>query len=167
MTAPWQCPECRIWLAPGTQTHSCFGVNPNGTELARSVAHDSEVLNNPSTKRRRPYNEDYEPGFLTFWNIYPRHRDKRKAQKAWRNAMLRTTPEAINAGAKRYRYDPSRVEAFTKYAEGWLNGDGWLDEPLPQRLGRGIEPARPQPSPEEIEAEVAEFIGEGYREAES
>ena len=39
----------------------------------------------------------------------------------------------ILAGAIRYRDDPNRVDQFTKYAEGWLNADGWEDEPLPPR----------------------------------
>jgi len=48
------------------------------------------------------------------------------------------------------------VFQFTKYAEGWLNGDGWLDDPLPPRLASGIQPAAPDPHAWEAEAE--EFV---------
>ena len=83
---------------------------------------------------RQPYNQDYPAQFAEFWPIYPRHRDKRKALKAWRNAIGVAQSTDINAGAIRYRDDPNRLDEFTKYAEGWLNGDGWEDEPLPSRL---------------------------------
>jgi hypothetical protein len=73
--------------------------------------------------------------FEEFWDTYPRRRDRRKAEKAFANAIKRADPETIISGANRYALDPNRVEQFTKYAEGWLNGDGWMDEPLPPRNG--------------------------------
>lgn len=74
--------------------------------------------------------------FQDFWDIYPRRRDRRKAERAFANALKRADAETIIAGASRYADDPNRVDQFTKYPEGWLNGDGWLDEPLPPRNGR-------------------------------
>lgn len=73
--------------------------------------------------------------FEDFWAVYPRRRDRRKAEKAFAAAVKRADIDAILDGAHRYAVDPNRVEQFTKYAEGWLNGDGWLDEPLPPRNG--------------------------------
>lgn len=75
------------------------------------------------------------PRFDEFWSTYPRRRDRRKAEKAFLNALKRTDADTIIAGAARYAQDPNRVDQFTKYAEGWLNGDGWLDEALPPRNG--------------------------------
>jgi hypothetical protein len=46
--------------------------------------------------------------------------------------LKRADADTIIAGADRYAQDPNRQEQYTKYAEGWLNGDGWLDEPLPR-----------------------------------
>jgi hypothetical protein len=97
------------------------------------IAHVSDL--EPSTKKERVYNQGYDQGFLEFWKLYPLHRDKRKAQIAWRNAIRRASANAINDGAIRYRDDPNRLDRYTKYAEGWLNGDGWEDEPLPARKG--------------------------------
>ena len=76
---------------------------------------------------------DYPEQFEQFWNEYPIKRDKGKALKAWKNATRRADPETILNGATRYREDPNRSDQYTKYAEGWLNGDGWEDEPLPAR----------------------------------
>jgi hypothetical protein len=75
------------------------------------------------------------PRFDEFWTAYPRRRDRRKAEKAFANALNRADVDTIIAGAARYASDPNRADQFTKYAEGWLNGDCWLDEPLPSRNG--------------------------------
>jgi hypothetical protein len=84
---------------------------------------------------------------LEFWNVYPLKRDKRKALNAWRNAIARANATLILQGARRYREDPNRLPQFTKYAEGWLNGDGWEDEPLPRRLeSNGQRPDSPRPT---------------------
>lgn len=85
-----------------------------------------------ATRKRVEYPEQFED----FWNAYPIKRDKGKALKAWKNATKRADPDTILAGATRYREDPNRSDQYTKYAEGWLNGDGWEDEPLPARAGQ-------------------------------
>lgn len=77
------------------------------------------------------------PRFDDFWETYPRRRDRRKAEKAFTAALKRADPDTIIDGAVRYATDPNREDQFTKYAEGWLNGDGWLDEPLPPRHRNG------------------------------
>jgi hypothetical protein len=76
---------------------------------------------------------DYPPAFEAFWSHYPKKSGKRQALNAWRKASKRATQDELIAGADRYRDDPNRNPGFTKNAEGWLNGDGWLDEPLPVR----------------------------------
>jgi len=82
------------------------------------------------------------PHFDEFWAAYPRRRDRRKAEKAFTAALKRADPDAIIAGAVRYATDPNREDQFTKYAEGWLNGDGWLDEPLPNRHPTNTGPSK-------------------------
>ena len=76
--------------------------------------------------------------FDAFWATYPRRRDKRKAEKAYSAALKRADPDTILEGARRYAEDPNREDRYTKYPEGWLNGDGWLDEPLPARNGHAV-----------------------------
>lgn len=124
--------------------HQCSATPDARPALDAQIAHGSEISSKNLTKDgRQGYNQNYPQEFLVFWNIYPRHRDKRKALKAWRNAIRRAAIEDINDGARRYRKDPNRREEFTKYAEGWLNGDGWEDEPLPARNGNGALPSVP------------------------
>jgi len=75
----------------------------------------------------------YSNAFEEWWEHYPRKAGKRKAFQAWKSARKRASAEALIAGADRYAADPNRVDQFTKYPEGWLNADGWLDDPLPPR----------------------------------
>lgn len=152
------CPHCggAIPLSFGANTDAIqtqmlaqTGANgqiAQGSDLGSSLG--LEVGSTPSTKA---YNKGYNAHFLDFWQVYPRKRDKRKAERAWRKAVARLgantdatvaqSQAQILAGAIRLRDDPNREEQYTKYAEGWLNGDGWEDEPLPPR-SRGQSKAR-------------------------
>lgn len=76
-----------------------------------------------------PRATSYPEQFEEFWKIYPAKKGKRKALTAWRAAVKRASNDEIIAGAKRYAADPRRDPEHTKYAEGWLNDDRWLDEP--------------------------------------
>lgn len=135
------CPHCGGAIVVATVAQPVAQLS-----LDARIAHVSKTLStNQSSKTEKPYNTGYNAQFLEFWEVYPLHRDKRKAEKAWRNAVARAgatadARAAIIAGAIRYRDDPNRSNEFTKYAEGWLNGDGWEDEPLPPRLSNGKSP---------------------------
>lgn len=73
----------------------------------------------------------YPQAFEQWWEHYPRKVGKRKALEAWKRARKRATDDQLTDGAKRYAADPNRADEFTKHPEGWLNRDGWLDEPIP------------------------------------
>lgn len=93
-------------------------ISPKGGEDAK-----------PTRVKRYEYSDEFE----TFWNIYPRKDSKRRALTAFNNALKRATLEELYAGAARYANDPNREPQYTKHAATWLNGDCWLDEPLPAR----------------------------------
>lgn len=177
------CPHCggEIVVTPGSSPFPGWR-NPDATDAISSaqsaaqvevapVAQGSEVQDR--SPKSKTYNQGYTRNFDAFWVFYPRHRDKRKAFKAWRNAVARlvattgatgaTAMAQLEAGAQRYRDDPNRLDEFTKYAEGWLNGDGWEDEPLPARLNgrrdRPPDPPRPMTSGE-MDREIARALGE-------
>lgn len=174
----FSCPHCGgeivVLLGPGTppipgadwRRLAQTGANGSAQNLAQNdVAHGFEVQDlevqdlQTHAQNRRP--ETYPAEFLAFWKIYPRKRDKRKALRAWRNAIRRTSAQVINAGAIRYRDDPNRLDEFTKYAEGWLNGDGWEDEPLPARIDRRRPPDPPRPL---TDGEAYAMIEEAFRD---
>jgi hypothetical protein len=79
-------------------------------------------------------NEPTPSGFDAFWAIYPRKDDKPASKRAWEKAITRATPEKIILEAKAYAQDPNRVPRFTKMPATWLNGDGWENDALPERI---------------------------------
>ncbi len=75
----------------------------------------------------------YPKAFEEWWENYPRKDAKKAALEAWKRACKRATKDAITAGAIRYAQDPNREDQYTKQPKTWLNGDCWLDDPLPSR----------------------------------
>ncbi|MFC9768983.1 hypothetical protein [Rhodococcus jostii] len=105
---------------------------------------------------------EYPEAFEEFWAQYPRKAGKRKALTAWLRARKRAPESAILDGAIRYAQDVNREEQFTKYPEGWLNADMWLDDPLPARTG----PATP-PAVSKSDAKVLGYLERGQRLADA
>jgi len=84
---------------------------------------------------RKPVN-DRDPQFEKFWTSYPRKSSKGTARRAWSKAILKADPEQIIYAAEQYANDPNREAAFTAHAATWLNGERWLDDPLPAKDSR-------------------------------
>jgi hypothetical protein len=148
------CPHCggAIDLVPGANPAQPPGANP--AQVAAQVGANGGIarkVQGSESPKTKSYNQGYEQDFLAFWSVYPLHRSKRKAQIAWRKSVSRAGANRADAvaqilsGAIRYRDDPNRDPSFTKYAEGWLNGDGWEDEPLPPRGQGRLMTVRPDP----------------------
>lgn len=164
-----KCPRCGAALVAhlGVSLGALDDASPDASDALRQDAQEVVDLDlevqNPSPNGARTYNQGYTREFELWWKVYPIRKDKRKAAKAWRNAVARIVASngasredamaQLIAGASRYAKDPNRSETYTKYAEGWLNGDRWLDDPLPERevAGRRPEPRRPLTVAEEIE----------------
>jgi hypothetical protein len=75
--------------------------------------------------------------FDGWWQTYPRKVGKRAAEAAYRRALKRASPSVLLDGARTYRDDPNREDAFTAHPTTWLNRDGWNDDPLPPRATTG------------------------------
>jgi uncharacterized protein YdaU (DUF1376 family) len=85
--------------------------------------------------------------FDLFWNTYPIKIGKATAVKAWAKALKRASGQIIIEGADRYAKDPNRDPQFTAHPATWLNGDRWLDAPLPQkRASAGFREPNPTPT---------------------
>ena len=115
-------------------------MNDRATEL-------EDESNKRSTDVQRPFNhkdkdkdkdkENINNLFDSFWSEYPIKVGKATAMRSWMKAVKRGTAETIIEGAKRYAEDPNRDPAFTAHPSTWLNGDRWLDSPLPQKRPQG------------------------------
>jgi hypothetical protein len=159
-----QCPRCGAFVALVDVSDDASVAYSDGASRRISAQNGEvaqEILGSDlelSPNGARSYNQGYPHDFELWWKVFPIRKDKRKALKAWRNALRRAgaSPEEAKAqliaGAIRYRDDPNRSDEYSKYAEGWLNGDRWLDDPLPAREVRGQpEPPRRLTVAEEIE----------------
>lgn len=94
-------------------------------------------------KRPGKYDYDSDPDFLRFWEVFPAKAGKPEAFEAWHKAKARgADPELIITAAKAYRDDPRRDPEHTKYPQGWLNGERYLDAGTgrQRRGGRGANP---------------------------
>lgn len=100
--------------------------NERATGVERAFNHtDTDT----DTEKTKIYPEDFEK----FWKIYPIRVGKGAAIRAWAKAIKKSPLQAILEGAERYAKDPNRDPAFTAHPATWLNGDRWLDSPLPPK----------------------------------
>lgn len=77
-------------------------------------------------QRPNRYSEDFEE----FWQCYPRRVDKAGAYRAWKRAMQTTLPEKIMAAVRLFAESGvGKSGEFCPYAERWLNGRRWEDDP--------------------------------------
>lgn len=127
---------------------------------------DNPVSVNPTPKKNNLSEEqnkeiivEWNQAFEDFWSAYPRKVGKAAAKTAFVKACIaQGGPKEILEGAKRYRNDPNRVDAFTAHPTTWLNAGRWEDDPLPERIL----------STAELKArEEAEFAARKAREAEA
>lgn len=103
---------------------------------------DNPVSVNPTPKKNNLSEEqskeiivEWNLAFEDFWNLYPRKVGKAAARSAFAKAcMALGAPNVVLEGARRYRDDPNRVEAFTAHPTTWLNAGRWEDDPLPERV---------------------------------
>lgn len=79
-----------------------------------------------------PRNESVD--FVEFYeHAYPRKAGRGAARAAWFKALKVTDSTTILEGARRFRLDPNRDEAFTPHPATWLNQERWTDDPEPAR----------------------------------
>lgn len=119
--------------------------DPESTPISPSSgkpSSDNPTSVNP-TPKKNIFTEEQEKeifggwneAFDEFWQTYPRKAGKGAALRAFRKAcMALGGPNAVLEGARRYRDDPNRVDAFTAHPTTWLNASRWDDEPLPERV---------------------------------
>jgi hypothetical protein len=73
---------------------------------------------------------DWEVQFNEWWGMYPRKRDKKKAQTAFKNLTKTNRALALNAlpdHVQQWQRDSTEIE-FIPHPTTWLNGKRWEDE---------------------------------------
>jgi uncharacterized protein (DUF4415 family) len=108
-------------VAPGGATGRVNGGTGVGSDLTLGgVSNDSLTR----TTELEPLNYIFDE----FWKIYPKKTDKALAKRSMEKALRRATAERILGGARKYRDDPRRDDAYTKNPSTWLNADAWDNE---------------------------------------
>lgn len=115
-------------------------VNHGGVTGEPWWGHSEPTLGSPVNQQEPPVNpqrtitahehEQAPDPFDEFWEVYPRKKEKKRAQAAWKSAVKREPAEGIIAAAKNYAEERKNVkdgEQFTKHASTWLNNDCWED----------------------------------------
>ena len=74
-----------------------------------------------------------EIAFRHFWNRFPNKIAIAEARVAFAQALKVAKAEDIIIGAQRFADDPNRDPVWTPYPSKWINGQRWLDGPLPPR----------------------------------
>jgi hypothetical protein len=101
-------------------------VSDEGTKMSSRPDKNVHITitNEQEPLEQEPLNDIFEQ----FWEIYPKKADKALAKRSYEKALKRTTAERILEGARQYRDDPRRDDAFTKNPSTWLNADAWDNE---------------------------------------
>lgn len=74
-----------------------------------------------------------DPGWLRFWDAYPRRCSKKEARKAW--SKLKPSPELVDrivaalAWQVPLRQWDGPKQDYAPYPASWLNGERWTDAP--------------------------------------
>ena len=81
-----------------------------------------------------------ESWFNSFWNVYPKKNDKKKAKERFiKICKTEEDYQKIMAGLNKTVIPQAQAEG-TKYiplATTWLNGERWEDEPYVQKNSKG------------------------------
>jgi hypothetical protein len=104
-------------------------VSHGPPDPTRTQPEPKEAKTKPSPGRARRTESDLDR-FEEFYDAYPRHIDRRDAEKAWANAIKRDSPEVIIAATKRYALSQrGKEKKYMKYPATWLNKCCYLDDP--------------------------------------
>jgi len=117
------------------KANALASARANAKQTASKNVAESETESDRSTKASASAAADAV--FEQFWQAYPVKLGKQDARKAWDKATRQTDPALIIAGAERYRDDPNRDPAHSKWAQGWLNGGRWTD-PIPSPVDQSV-----------------------------
>jgi len=96
--------------------------NDNGVKSKKKIKNKK--------KNKDPLKDEYSKEFLSFWESYPKRKDKAKAYQSWlkidvSNGMLKTILDAIEIQKK---CDQWQNPQYIPMPTTWLNNSRWEDE---------------------------------------
>jgi len=151
----------------------CENPTLENPTLENRTALEENLIKNKTNKETYAQDKpEREDDFFKFWYFYPRKAGKGAARRAFFKAVNRNQVAEILDGAKRLSEDPNLPEVqYIPYPATWLNAEGWLNEPYPERkrTAEELEQIRAEKYARDREASLAaaKEIFEQNRAAES
>ena len=109
-----------------------------------------------------------QDAFAQFWNAYPNHKDKKRAESAFAKAIRKVDLETMLAAIDAQKRTDGWIKEngrFIPMPSTWLNGERWNDDAKPAqkaywRTGRFAQ-TRPEQPYEKDDLEMAERLFAG------
>ena len=121
--------------SPLSENPTPVNPTPENPQLKKTSVKNT---NSKKTKREKTWSrETMDEAFETFWSTYPRRVGKAAARRAF-DKLAHSNMREILEGVARLSVDPNLPEIqFVPYPATWLNREGWLDEPYPDKRRAG------------------------------
>lgn len=138
-------------------------VTPPPTKMSggpdKNVTHNKKEIRKENDPPKAPQGAAWEPQmFERFWKLYPRKRDKLKAQRAWDKLkadrkLMQTMSAALKAQMATEEWQRDNGRAIP-YPSTWINNRRWEDE----LEGRAAEGGGPYGQSAQAEEEALPWI---------
>lgn len=118
---------------------------PVGKDITEiTTENTTKTTTESNNTRAKKCASEYSDQFLELWNMYPKKKDKKAANKAFKAAMKRADFETIKKGLANYVAEQKSLRTeltYYKHFSTFMNGDSYndyqvLNAPQPKRRGQ-------------------------------
>ena len=161
--------EIAQFTQPAQQSAAICGELPQNAALIQSnpirIQSESE---SESEHAQASAQVNAQDAFAQFWNAYPNHKDKKRAESAFAKAIRKVDLETMLAAIDAQKRTDGWIKEngrFIPMPSTWLNGERWNDDAKPSqkaywRTGRFAQ-TRPEQPYEKDDLEMAERLFAG------
>ena len=154
---------------PAQQSAAICGELPQNAALIQSNPIQSESESESESEHAQASAQvNAQDAFAQFWNAYPNHKDKKRAESAFAKAIRKVDLETMLAAIDAQKRTDGWIKEngrFIPMPSTWLNGERWNDDAKPAqkaywRTGRFAQ-TRPEQPYEKDDLEMAERLFAG------
>ena len=154
---------------PAQQSAANCGEMPHNAALIQSNPIQSESESESESEHAQASAQvNAQDAFAQFWNAYPNHKDKKRAESAFAKAIRKVDLETMLAAIDAQKRTDGWIKEngrFIPMPSTWLNGERWNDDAKPAqkaywRTGRFAQ-TRPEQPYEKDDLEMAERLFAG------
>ena len=161
--------EIAQFAQPAQQSAAICGELPQNAALIQSNPIQSEYESESESEHAQASAQvNAQDAFAQFWNAYPNHKDKKRAESAFAKAIRKVDLETMLAAIDAQKRTDGWIKEngrFIPMPSTWLNGERWNDDAKPAqkaywRTGRFAQ-TRPEQPYEKDDLEMAERLFAG------